>query len=158
MTTTEVSRISFYSIAMMTVTSVHHIYGALIYNTPWRLHILIASFPMIICCVIWNKLAVKEKFNFLVWFLSALIFIFSICLIGGYEGIYNHLLKNILFFSGVNDSILLKLFPPPTYVMPNDFIFEVTGLLQAVIFFPNAFYFFRWVTRGKRSVNESVLK
>lgn len=158
MTRTEVSRVSFYSIAMMTVTSVHHIYGALIYNTPWRLHILIASLPMIIFCGVWNRLAVKENSNFLVWLLSTMIFIFSICLIGGYEGIYNHLLKNMLFFAGVNDSILLKLFPPPMYVMPNDFIFEVTGSLQAVIFFPNAFYFFRWVRRGKRSTHESVIK
>jgi hypothetical protein len=158
MTRTEVSRVSFYSIAMMTVTSVHHIYGALIYNTPWRLQILIASFPMIIFCVIWNRLAVKEKSNFLVWFLSAMIFIFSICLVGGYEGIYNHLLKNILFFAGLNDSMLLKLFPPPTYVMPNDFIFELTGCLQALIFFPNAYYFFQWVMKGKHAVNESVLK
>jgi hypothetical protein len=47
-------------------------------------------------------------------------------------------LKNVFFFSGVDETLLNQMFPPPKYVMPNDFIFEFTGVMQAAIFAPTA--------------------
>src|SRR5690606_21249287 len=47
--------------------------------------------------------------------------IMTIVLIGIFEGMYNHVAKNVLYFSELNDSTMTRLFPPPTYVMPNDF-------------------------------------
>jgi len=66
----------------------------------------------------------------------SIILIFSIILIGGYEGVYNHALKNVFFFSGASETILDKMFPPSMYVMPNNFLFELTGVMQAAIFVP----------------------
>ncbi len=57
----------------------------------------------------------------------------SIWFIGLYEGVYNHLFKNLLFFAGVNGQTMASLFPPPMYEMPNDFLFELTGVLQALL-------------------------
>jgi hypothetical protein len=54
-------------------------------------------------------------------------------LIGIVEGGYNHFLKNVLFFSGVKLDVLTKMFPPPEYEMPDNFIFEFTGILQFVV-------------------------
>ena len=135
----EVAKVSLYSNALMICTSIHHVYGAVVYNTPWRLHILMVSIPVIIFTVIVNNLLMKREYpwkNVLLWFYWSIILIFSCVLIGGYEGVYNHGLKNIFFFSGVDKILLDKLFPPPAYVMPNDLLFEVTGVLQGVIFVP----------------------
>jgi hypothetical protein len=67
----------------------------------------------------------------------------SFALIGMFEGVYNHLLKDVLFFSGIEMETLLALFPPPTYEMPNNFFFEFTGVLQAVLVIPIGFYLFK---------------
>ena len=135
----EVAKVSLYSNALMVVTSVHHVYGAVIYNTPWRLHILMVSIPVIVFTVIGNNFLIKHEFswkNLLLLLYWSIILIFSVILIGGYEGVYNHALKNIFYFFGANETILARLFPPSVYVMPNNFLFELTGVMQAVIFVP----------------------
>ena len=40
--------------------------------------------------------------------------------IGTYEGGYNHGLKDALYFSGATAELMNRLFPAPTYEMPND--------------------------------------
>jgi hypothetical protein len=135
----EVARVSLYSNTMMIVTSVHHAYGAVVYDTPWRLHILMMSIPVIIFTVVVNQFLMKREYRWKklsLWFFGAIILIFSCLSIGGFEGVYNHALKDILFFSGTDKTLLDKLFPPPAYVMPNDFLFEATGVMQAAIFVP----------------------
>jgi hypothetical protein len=57
----------------------------------------------------------------------------SLGFIGVFEGIYNHLLKNIMYFGGADDGLLQTLFPAPTYEMPNDLLFEITGVMQGVL-------------------------
>ncbi len=113
----EVTKVSIYSHLLMLLTTVHHIYGAIIYNTPWRFHVVFKS----------------NRKSFWFWVYWSIILIASIGFFGLFEGIYNHLLKDILFYSGVNREVLFQLFPPPKYEMPNDFLFEATGVLQAVL-------------------------
>ena len=148
----EVAKINLYSNAMMIATSIHHIYGAVIYHTPWRLHVLIVSMPMIIVSIIASRLLIWRNLSWktsLLWSYRSIVLIFSVILIGGFEGVYNHLLKNIFFFSGVNKPTLIQMFPPPTYVMPNDVLFEITGVLQAFIFVPLLLIFLRFLKRKR---------
>ena len=51
-----------------------------------------------------------------------------------FECVYSHVLKNIMFFGGVPQSILEKLYPAPAYHLPDNLFFEFTGLLQLVGF------------------------
>ena len=135
----EVAKVSLYSNALMIVTSIHHVYGAVVYNTPWRLHILMVSIPVLIFTLVVSHFLIKREFpgkNLLLLFFWTIILIFSVVLIGGYEGVYNHALKNVFFFSETSETILDKMFPSSMYVMPDDFLFELTGVLQAVIFVP----------------------
>ncbi len=90
----------FYCNALMLLTSIHHVYGAYVYNTPWRLHVLAFSIPIILLNMIWSK-KVQEN-NAVFYLLLAINFLITVSLIGLYEGVYNHLVKNILFFSGVS--------------------------------------------------------
>jgi hypothetical protein len=135
----EVAKSSLYSNALMIITSIHHVYGAVVYHTPWRLHILMVSIPVIIFTLVGSHFLTKREFlgkNLLLVLYWSIILIFSIILIGGYEGVYNHALKNVFFFSGASETILDKMFPPSMYVMPNNFLFELTGVMQAAIFVP----------------------
>lgn len=141
-----IKRASFFSNALMIITSVHHVYGAWIYNTPWRKHILMLSLPVIAATVLLNRWLTRKDYcrsSFLFWLYWLITLTASIVLIGSFEGLYNHLLKDVLFFSGINQDVLLQMFPPPTYEMPNDFWFEFTGVLQAFILLPLIFYFIR---------------
>jgi hypothetical protein len=86
-----------------------------------------------------NNFLMKRGFawkTLLLWFYWSIILIFSVILIGGYEGVYNHALKNVFFFSGASETTLDKMFPLSMYVMPNNFLFELTGVIQAAIFVP----------------------
>jgi hypothetical protein len=134
-----VTNICWYSTALMVLTSIHHIYGAVIYHTPWRLHVLMLSIPVIILTIVlYRVLRQKETINrsFVFWIFFLVTLVPSIGLIGLYEGVYNHMLKNVLFFGGVDRGTLLMLFPAPAYEMPNDLLFEITGVLQGLIVIP----------------------
>ena len=73
----------------------------------------------------------NQKWAYWIFFILSFFFFFGA--LGLYEGLYNHVLKNILYYGELPESILLQLYPPPRYEMPNDFIFEVTGILTFVI-------------------------
>lgn len=77
------------------------------------------------------------------WLFILLTLLPSMCMIGIVEGLYNHALKNILFFGGASTATLQRLFPAPTYEMPNDLLFEVTGVLQGFFVIPMIVQFAR---------------
>jgi hypothetical protein len=81
----EAAKVNRYSNALMIVTSIHHIYDAIIYNTPWRLHVLIISIPVILFSVITKWALTWKEFKrekLLLWIYRLVILIFSIILIG----------------------------------------------------------------------------
>ncbi len=133
-----VTKTSWYSIALMMLTSIHHVYGAFRYNTPWRLHVLMVSIPVIVLTIVLLRTVLRKAgiSAFVFWVFFVITLVPSISLIGFYEGIYNHILKNILFYGGTDVNILRTLFPPPKYEMPNDVWFEITGVLQGIIAVP----------------------
>lgn len=139
MNQSRVSKITAYTVAMMITTSIHHAYGAVVYHTPWRLHILMLSIPvLILTLVLYRRVKKKEPYRRSLphWIFFLITLIPSVGLIGIYEGLYNHILKNLLFFGGATNALLRQLFPPPTYEMPNNVFFEITGILQGILVWP----------------------
>jgi hypothetical protein len=128
---------TFFTAALLLLTAVHHVYGAIIYHTHWRLHVLFVAIPeMILVYGLYRLLRKRPENNllFVGYLLSVLLF--PLLVIGLYEGVYNHLIKNIVFLATGNNSFFRLLFPPPVYELPGDFWFEATGILQAFIFYP----------------------
>ncbi|WP_342375816.1 hypothetical protein NVS55_31660 [Myxococcus stipitatus] len=121
---------------VLLMTSVHHVYGALRYETPWRLHMVAVSALTALGLVGTLSLFRARPEGGLgtaaLGFFALLTLALPVGMIGTYEGLYNHVLKNILFFGGASASLLHTLFPPPVYELPNDFFFELTGNLQVV--------------------------
>ena len=142
------------SSSIIILTVIHHLYGAAIYATPWRHHVAVIALPVLLVLILaygvyrWRPLTLLSKIS--MWLFMVLILLFPVGLIGLYEGGYNHLVKNVLFFGGVPRPTLERLFPPPTYEMPDDLWFEVTGVLQFLIALWAAYYLYRLWRESRR--------
>jgi len=129
------SRVMGLAFGNLLLTAVHHAYGAYLYDTPWRLHIVPAALAAAVVIGLSgavlrrNREGVADTVAFGIWCV-ALIFPFG--MIGFVEGGYNHVLKDLLYFEGASSEVMRALFPAPVYEMPNDFFFEFTGVLQLV--------------------------
>jgi hypothetical protein len=73
----------------------------------------------------------------------------AVLMIGTFEGLYNHVVKNLLDFGGASPALMMRLFPAPTYEMPNDVFFEITGVLQVVPAALAAWYLCRMTWRPR---------
>ncbi|HTI93121.1 MAG TPA: hypothetical protein VL727_21125 [Puia sp.] len=112
------------------ITTFHHLYGATVYNTPWRRDVGINGGIVLLVCVVFVYLyKAYRKRVYLLLYLIINFIVFGLG-IGIFEGLYNHILKNILFFGGLSLSKWRRLFPAPAYEIPDNFLFEGTGVLQ----------------------------
>lgn len=125
------------ALATLALFAAHHIYGALRYDTPWRHHAAVVAFWVAILLLAaylahrrWAGGAAGRAAG---WALVGVTLVVPVLLVGGYEGLYNHALKDLLWLLDAPRDLLLALFPPPTYEMPNDVLFEVSGVLQALL-------------------------
>lgn len=125
------------AIAVLLLTIGHHLYGASVYQTPWRAHV--AHHGAVGIIVILAAMAIAWRWpetrigRGAFWLFTIVTLVFPVSWIGLFEGGYNHTVKNALYFGGVSRELMLTLFPPPRYELPNDFVFEVTGILQFVM-------------------------
>lgn len=117
------------------LSTAHHWYGAFVYQTPWRAVVSLwipgfVLFTLVALYFYWTRPGTKiGSIAYWVFFLSAVVFQFGFTM---FECVYSHVLKDILFFAGAPQEFLLRLFPPPAYHLPDNFLFEVSGLLQLV--------------------------
>ncbi|PSL29058.1 hypothetical protein [Chitinophaga ginsengisoli] len=139
-------KVTLFSILLMMLTSIHHVYGAIVYHTPWRLHLLFLSIPVIALTLVLDRLLTPTHNR--PWIFRSylvLTLLASIILIGVFEGLYNHVLKNILFAAGLPENAMGKLYPPGIYEMPDNLFFEITGVLQGGIAIVLIIYFIRLI-------------
>ena len=119
------------------ISSVHHWYGAIAYDTPWRAGVTywIAGSVLVVYSLLflyWKTATnIVGKISIWLFMFSAVIFQAGFV---AFECVYSHVLKNILFFSGVSESVLESLYPTPAYHLPDNLFFEITGNLQLVGF------------------------
>ena len=115
------------------ISSGHHVYGAFVYETPWRL-VVSLWIPAFVLLVLSMLLLLRRYPNRTVGTVAAWI-----VLLGGvifqagftlFECVYSHVLKNILFFGGASQDVLEWLFPAPAYHLPDNLLFELTGIAQ----------------------------
>ena len=113
----------------------HHWYGAIAYDTPWRLvvSLWIPGFVSIVLVALYlyrrhagTKLG---DIAFWVFLLGGVVFQLGFTL---FECVYSHVLKDLLFFGGASRDLMTQLFPPPAYHLPDNMLFEITGLMQLV--------------------------
>ena len=145
----------------MVLTIIHHAYGAMIYEASFRLHAVFFAIPVIVILLLTYRIyrkhssAISGKVAF--WVFMVVTILISVGMIGLFEGGYNHLMKNLLYFGSTSQATLKQLFPPPTYEMPNDFWFEATGILQFFSGVYCMYYLFRlWKEKTPTGGHEAV--
>jgi len=116
------------ALATLALTAAHHVYGGLIYATPWRLHGAVAA--LAIAAVIAVLAARPSRAARIA--LVVVVIAIPVLAIGAFEGAYNHVLKNALYFAQAPHAVLVRLFPPPTYELPDDVLFELSGMAQVI--------------------------
>lgn len=126
------------------LTTIHHVYGAIRYDTPWRLHAAAIAALAVVAMLLALRVSRAEPMSasgraawWAFWVVDAVIFVL---LFGVFEGFYNHVLKDALYLAGTRMATMRALFPPPMYEMPNDWFFEVTGVLQTLPAVATAYY------------------
>lgn len=128
------NKMAWLSVAVMLLTTVHHLYGAAVYSTPWRHHVAVISIPVIISILVLLFLfrryagTVVGKITFITFI--GVVLALPVAWIGMFEGGYGHTLKNALYFGGASRSLLDSLYPAPLYKMPDNTFFEATGIMQ----------------------------
>jgi hypothetical protein len=149
------------ALTVLLLTSVHHAYGAYVYDTPWRNHVVLVSVP--VGLVILGSLALlRVRPSGLLGALTRGVFVLTVLAmpvlgIGVYEGLYNHVVKNAFYFGGVSPALVARLFPPPTYEMPNDAFFEITGMLRVVPAAFAAWHVYRMMSARRRTSQQAKL-
>ena len=123
-------------IGLWLTTLIHHVYGAYVYDTFWRVIAPIMVFPVILLLtfLLFDNLIQTRKYY------KKIVFIFVVLLlwiipIGFIEGGYAHVLKNVLFFGNASSEMLHQLFPPEFgktrfFENTNDYFFEISGISQ----------------------------
>lgn len=128
------SRAAVSAMAVLLLTIVHHGYGATIYDAAFRSHVVLVAIPLgiLIGSLLYagKRYATSRAARSCAWLAVALILLPLTVMLGLYEGGYNHLAKNVLFFAGGSPELMRTLYPGSLYEMPNDVAFEVTGVLQ----------------------------
>ncbi|WP_296611822.1 hypothetical protein [Sphingomonas sp.] len=123
----------FSTFAVLATTAFHHAYGAIVYDTPWRLHVAVIApiLALAIARALYLGGSRRGTRSGLWWtrIAAAMILVFPVGLIGLVEGGYNHVIKNLVYFLS-GPQAARALFPPPAYEMPDNFLFEITGNAQ----------------------------
>ena len=126
------------ALAVLATTSIHHVYGAIVYDTPWRLHIVHIAAPAAVVIVAALYLGATRQGTaagrVAAWAGIAVILAFCVALIGVFEGGYNHVVKNVAYLAA-GESGMRALFPEWLYgsgsvETPGDLVFEATGIVQ----------------------------
>lgn len=118
-----------WGVVVIIVTTVHHVWGAYLYDTPWRLHIVFIGVPIATAFVALLIYAAPRHgtgaARVAAWLAVVLIVVFCTAMLGVYEGGYNHVLKNIVYFT---HGPVGWMFPDGVTGIPDDVLFEVTGM------------------------------
>ncbi|HTV01855.1 MAG TPA: hypothetical protein VMF13_15005 [Luteitalea sp.] len=119
--------------AILLLTTAHHWYGAVRFETPWRMHVLHLAgwLGVAMAATLITGWMLRGRAGCIA--LGAFVVLSMTGAVGWlalYEGAYNHVLKGILFAMPLSTDTLRALYPPGLYEPPADWLFELSGIAQ----------------------------
>ena len=122
-----------WALAVIAITTLHHVYGAIAFDTPWRLHIVFIAVPIGALITVGLVYAWPRRHSragqLAKWSAALLSLVFAFALIGLYEGGYNHVLANIVFQMHGPEA-LMAFYDADIHQLPTEPVFEATGVAQ----------------------------
>lgn len=133
------------AMGVLAMTSIHHAYGAIVFETPYRWHIIFISIPVALVILATARVARSGGSAMISrvasWLYLGLVVLFVIAAIGIYEGGYNHLIPNIQYVLGVEHPLREDL-----YEAPDDLFFQLTGIAQFALAMLTAWWLWKLVS------------
>ena len=111
----------------------HFAYGAHIYDDPSRYHVVIPTIIAFIVTVGLAGLYTWRGWRIVLWALALAIALPFVGVIGLYHGGFSHTLKLLCFYGGMSPDRVQSIFDSPDFAMPNDAIFEVSGVATLIV-------------------------
>lgn len=153
-------RAGIYSVLVLALTTIHHAYGAIVYHTLWRLHVAVIAAPVALAIYAGLRAGAKAhqagKGRGLTYWTAAVILLIPVGAIGLFEGGYNHLVKNVIYF-GWGAHTMRQFFPAPMYEMPTDRIFESTGIAQLPLALAAAYWTVVMLVRARHASSSTPI-
>jgi hypothetical protein len=111
----------------------HFVYGAHLYDDPGRYHVVMPSIIAIVLVSALTALLVRRPGRILLTLLLVVAVPPFVLMFGIMHGAWFHVMKLVLFAGGASKETLEWLFMSPDYTVPNDFLYEATGILNFLI-------------------------
>jgi hypothetical protein len=115
------------------LTIAHFAHGATVYEDPSRLHIVTPALAAVGVVVALSAAYAIRPSSILRWLVALSVTVPFICTFGLYHGGFEHVLKLALFATGTSPERLLAIFDSPDFAVPNDAMFEASGVLTFVV-------------------------
>ena len=110
------------------LTIAHFSYGAHRYDDPSRYHVVVPAIVAFALMGAATAFAFFRPNRLTRWLLCAVASIPFVGMFGLYHGLVLHGAKLLWFAAGASPARLLELFDSPDFAVPNDLLFELSGL------------------------------
>jgi hypothetical protein len=128
----------------------HFVYGAHRYDDPSRLHVVL---PAVVFLAIAGALGGAHLWRprrWALWLFAAEVAVVDVGLFGFFHGGFNHVLKDVFYFFGTDGERLAQIFDSPDFALPDDALFEATGIAGLLVALAIAFLIVRLIRAAHR--------
>jgi hypothetical protein len=106
----------------------HFLYGAHVYQEPSRQHVVIPAVVFLSIALLLGGSYRWRPNRISLWLFVVELALIYVGLFGGFHGGFNHAAKDLFYLHGVDPDVLAGIFDSPDFVVPDDALFELSGL------------------------------
>jgi hypothetical protein len=118
--------------AQAALTLGHFEHGACVYDDPGRTHVVAPILAAVAVVAVLAGLFARRPGPLTLWPLVVTIAVPFVAVFGAYHGGFSHVLKLASWAAGSTPAQLLETFDSPDFAVPNDVVFEVSGVATLV--------------------------
>lgn len=127
------SRVCLAAAAQAGLTIAHFAHGAGVYDDPSRYHVVAPALIALALSLLVAGLYARRPSRAARAVLVAVVGLPFVAMFGLYHGGWSHAAKLLAFAAGSSPERLEAIFDSPDFALPNDVIFEVTGVATLVV-------------------------
>ncbi len=121
------------AVAVETALTIGHFaHGAGVYQDPARLHVVLPALGFLLLAGALAGLYLWRPGRWTLWPLVVEVAVVFVFVFGAYHGAFSHALKDLLYFAGTGAERLAEIFDSPDFAVPDDLVFELTGIATAI--------------------------
>jgi hypothetical protein len=137
--------------ALQTLLTIgHFVYGAHLYEDPSREHVVLPAIVFLVIAAVLGGAYRWKPSRWALWLLGAEVAVVDVGLFGFFHGGFNHVLKDLFYVFGTDPGRLAQIFDSPDFAIPDDALFEATGIAGLLVALGIAFLIVRLIRAAHR--------